>query len=117
MAKLLLLFAHPALEKLKVRPTLLKRVRQIAAITINHLCQHYPFPDIKIHRVQELLLSYDIFHGTHPVQQPNINIETGRYAVVFSAVCDGKITNPRTINYLNELLPIIQSKKLWIKFL
>ena len=61
MAKLLLLFAYPALEKSRVHATLLKRVQQISDTTITDLYQQYPFFDIDIHREQALLLADGIF--------------------------------------------------------
>jgi len=182
MARLLLLFAHPALEKSRVHATLLKRVQQIADITTNDLYQQHSFFDIYIYREQELLLSHDIFvfqhpqywysspaiikqwqdlvlkhgwrngrngrmltgklfhaitsggkgesytkdgynaftiqeslrptertatlcrmeywpsyviHGTHRMQQHDINIKAGQYAGLLSALCDGKVKRPR----------------------
>ncbi|MBC7826671.1 MAG: NAD(P)H-dependent oxidoreductase [Chitinophagaceae bacterium] len=67
MARILLLFAHPALEKSRVHAAMLKRVQQITDITINDLYQQYPFFDIDIQREQELLLSNDIFVFQHPL--------------------------------------------------
>jgi glutathione-regulated potassium-efflux system ancillary protein KefG len=61
MAKLLLLFAYPALEKLRVHATLLKRVQQISDTTITDLYQQYSFFDVDIHREQAPLLAHDIF--------------------------------------------------------
>jgi glutathione-regulated potassium-efflux system ancillary protein KefG len=66
MAKILLLFAHPALEKSRVHATMLKNVQQVEDITINDLYQQYPFFDIDIKREQQLLISHDIFVFQHP---------------------------------------------------
>jgi glutathione-regulated potassium-efflux system ancillary protein KefG len=66
MAKILLLFAHPALEKSRVHAAMLEHVQQIEDITINDLYQQYPFFDINTDREQQLLLSHDIFIFQHP---------------------------------------------------
>lgn len=66
MAKILLLFAHPALEKSRVHAAMLKRVQKIGDITINDLYQQYPFFDIDVAREQQLLVSHDIFVFQHP---------------------------------------------------
>lgn len=67
MARILLLFAHPALEKSRVHAAMLKQVEQLKEITINDLYQQYPFFDIDIRREQELLLSHDILVFQHPL--------------------------------------------------
>lgn len=67
MARILLLFAHPALEKSRVHITILKHVQQITDITVNDLYQEYPFFDIDIQREQELLMSHDILVFQHPL--------------------------------------------------
>lgn len=197
MAKILLHFAHPALEKSRVHATLLKHARQIADVTINDLYQEYPFFDIDIKREQELLLSHDIFifqhplywysspaivkqwqdlvlehgwaygrngrklegkilfhiitsggkaesyrnegynaysiqdflrpvertarlcrmeywppyviHGTHRMEQADINLEASQYVRLLSAISEDRIKKAGTVNYLNDLLPILQS--------
>ena len=198
MARILLLFAHPALEKSRVHATMLQYVQQIGDVTINDLYQQYPFFDIDVRREQELLLAHDIFvfqhpfywysspaiikqwqdlvlehgwaygrngrmlqgkqlfhvitsggraesyrsdgynaytiqeflrpvertarlcrmeywppyviHGTHRMEQHDINIEASRYAALLTALSNDRIENPGSINYLNDLLPIIQSR-------
>ena len=198
MAKILLLFAHPALEKSRVHATMLQHVQQIGDVTINDLYQEYPFFDIDIRREQELRLAHDIFvfqhplywysspaiikqwqdlvlqhgwaygrngrmlegkqlfhvitsggraesyrsdgynaytlqeflrpvertarlcrmeywppyviHGTHRMEQVDINIEAVRYAAFLPALSNDRIESPGSINYLNELLPIIQTR-------
>src|SRR5688572_21464047 len=67
MARILLLFAHPALEKSRVHKTLLHRVEHLPNVTVNDLYQHYPFFDIDIQREQELLLTHDIYVFQHPL--------------------------------------------------
>lgn len=67
MAKILLQFAHPALEKSRVHASMLGHVQQIPDVTINDLYQHYPFFDIEVMREQELLASHDILVFQHPL--------------------------------------------------
>lgn len=67
MAKILLHFAHPALEKSRVHATLLDYVQRIPDITINDLYQQYPLFDIDAAREQDLLLAHDIFIFQHPL--------------------------------------------------
>lgn len=67
MAKILLLFAHPALEKSRVHAAMLKQVEKLTQITINDLYQQYPFFDIDIQREQDLLVSHDILIFQHPL--------------------------------------------------
>lgn len=67
MAKILLQFAHPALEKSRVHATLLHHARRIPDITINDLYQQYPLFDIDVEREQDLLLAHDIFIFQHPL--------------------------------------------------
>jgi len=66
MAKVLILFAHPALEKSRVHARLIKHVRNIEGVTFNDLYQAYPDLDIDIKREQQLLLEHDIIIWQHP---------------------------------------------------
>ena len=197
MARILLLFAHPALEKSRVHSTMLRYIQRLPDITINDLYQEYPFFDIDIRREQELLLSHDIFvfqhplywysspaiikqwqdlvlehgwaygkngrmlqgkklfhvitsggkaesyskegynaysiqdflrpvertaklcrmeywppyviHGTHRMNQSDIEQQANQYASLLSALRDDKIENTGPIDFLNQLLPIPQS--------
>lgn len=67
MAKILLQFAHPALEKSRVHATMLDQVSRISNITINDLYQNYPLFDIDVRREQDLLLAHDIYIFQHPL--------------------------------------------------
>jgi len=67
MARILLLFAHPSLEKSRVHATMLKQVQQMPDVFINDLYQQYPFFDIDINREQQLLLAHDVFIFQHPL--------------------------------------------------
>lgn len=82
MARLLLLVAHPALEKSRLHTTMLKQAQKLFDVTVNDLYQHYPFFDIDVKREQELLLSHDVIIFQH------------------------------LLYYLKELLPIPEPKQL-----
>lgn len=66
MAKVLVLFAHPLLEKSKVQVELLKQAKTVAGITVNDLYQNYPDFDIDIDREKKSLLEHDIIIWQHP---------------------------------------------------
>ena len=67
MANLLLLFAHPLLEKSKVQRELLKSAQAVSGITVNDLYERYPDFDIDVKREQKLLLAHDIIIWQHPL--------------------------------------------------
>jgi glutathione-regulated potassium-efflux system ancillary protein KefG len=66
MARILILFAHPALEKSRVHSRLLHHCRHLEGITFHDLYQSYPDFDIDIKREQSLLLKHDIIIWQHP---------------------------------------------------
>lgn len=66
MANILVLFAHPALEKSRVHASLLRHIRQLEGITIHDLYEHYPDFDIDVKEEQRLLLQHDIIVFQHP---------------------------------------------------
>lgn len=66
MSKVLILFAHPLLEKSRVHTALLSQITGIPGVTINDLYENYPDFDIDIDREKELLLSHDIIIWQHP---------------------------------------------------
>lgn len=66
MPKILILFAHPALEKSRVNRKLVEAVRELEGITFNDLYDAYPEFDVDVKREQELLLSHEIFVLQHP---------------------------------------------------
>ena len=66
MAKVLVQFAHPALDKSRIHRSLIAQVRRISDITINDLYEAYPDFDIDIEREQRLLLQHDIIVLQHP---------------------------------------------------
>ncbi len=66
MAKILLLFAHPALEKSRVHKKLVQRVKRLKGITYHDLYQVYPDMDIDVAYEQQLLLQHDLVILQHP---------------------------------------------------
>lgn len=66
MAKLLILFAHPALEKSRVHAKLIRHVNQLEGVTFHDLYEAYPDFDIDVKREQQLLLNHDIIIWQHP---------------------------------------------------
>ncbi len=67
MPRLLILFAHPALEKSRVHTRLLQEVQGIGEVTVHDLYEAYPDFDIDIGREQQLLLQHDIVAWQHPL--------------------------------------------------
>lgn len=66
MSKVLLLFAHPALEKSRIHTRLLKQIPKVANITFNDLYEEYPDFDIDVEREKQLLIAHDIIVFQHP---------------------------------------------------
>ncbi len=66
MAKLLILFAHPALEKSRVHSRMVDKIQRIPNVTFHDLYEEYPDFDIDVRREQKLLLSNDIIILQHP---------------------------------------------------
>jgi glutathione-regulated potassium-efflux system ancillary protein KefG len=66
MARVLVLFAHPALEKSRVHRKLVERVRGLAGVTFHDLYEAYPDFDVDVKREQELLLAHDAVVLQHP---------------------------------------------------
>ncbi len=64
--RILILFAHPALEKSRVNRRLLQAVRALDAVTIHDLYETYPDLHINVKYEQDLLLSHDIIVFQHP---------------------------------------------------
>jgi glutathione-regulated potassium-efflux system ancillary protein KefG len=65
-ARVLILFAHPALEKSRVNRRLIAAVQNLEDVTINDLYEEYPDFYIDVKREQELLLSHDVIVFQHP---------------------------------------------------
>ena len=67
MAKILIQFAHPALEKSRIHATLIRTIKGMPGVTINDLYEMYPDLNIDADREQALLLQHDIIIFQHPV--------------------------------------------------
>lgn len=65
-ARILVLFAHPALQKSRINVRLLAAARAVEGITFNDLYEEYPTFQIDVAREQKLLLDHDIIVFQHP---------------------------------------------------
>jgi glutathione-regulated potassium-efflux system ancillary protein KefG len=66
MARVLILFAHPALQKSRVHSRLIRRVPSTDRITFHDLYEAYPDFLVDVEREQELLLAHDVIVFQHP---------------------------------------------------
>lgn len=66
MARILILFAHPALEKSRVQQRLVAQVPDRPGITFHDLYEAYPDFDVDVGREQALLLAHDLVVFQHP---------------------------------------------------
>lgn len=66
MKKILILFAHPALQKSRVNRVLIEGLDKLEGITFHDLYQVYPEIDIDVRFEQELLEQHDIIIFHHP---------------------------------------------------
>jgi glutathione-regulated potassium-efflux system ancillary protein KefG len=66
MAKILVLFAHPALEKSRMHARLLHHIQKLKGVTVNDLYEEYPDFDVDIKREQQLLHEHDVIVWQHP---------------------------------------------------
>ncbi|MET0244449.1 MAG: NAD(P)H-dependent oxidoreductase [Flavitalea sp.] len=66
MARILILFAHPAFEKSRVHKAMVKQVLQVEGITFHDLYEQYPDYDIDVDREQAILMQHDIIIFQHP---------------------------------------------------
>jgi glutathione-regulated potassium-efflux system ancillary protein KefG len=66
MARILILFAHPALEKSRVHAALLTAIRGLQGVTLHDLYEVYPDLNIDVRHEQSLLLQHDIILFQHP---------------------------------------------------
>lgn len=64
--RVLILFAHPALEKSRVNRHLIQAVRGLDAVTVHDLYEVYPNFHINVKHEQNLLVSHDIIVFQHP---------------------------------------------------
>jgi glutathione-regulated potassium-efflux system ancillary protein KefG len=66
MPRILILFAHPVLEKSRMQQVLLAAASGMPDVTVNDLYELYPQFEIDIDREQELLTRHDIIIWQHP---------------------------------------------------
>ncbi len=64
---ILILFAHPALQKSRVNSRLIKYVRDIDGVTFHDLYEAYPDFHIQLRKEQSLLVNNDIIVFQHPL--------------------------------------------------
>ncbi|MCL6433158.1 MAG: NAD(P)H-dependent oxidoreductase [Leptolyngbyaceae cyanobacterium HOT.MB2.61] len=64
--QILILFAHPALEKSRVNRHLIQAVRGLDSVTVHDLYEEYPDLHINVKLEQNLLLAHDIIVFHHP---------------------------------------------------
>ncbi|MDX2244071.1 MAG: NAD(P)H-dependent oxidoreductase [Leptolyngbyaceae cyanobacterium bins.302] len=64
--RILILFAHPALEKSRINRHLLQAVKDLDAVTVHDLYEAYPDFHIDVKYEQNLLTSHDIIVFQHP---------------------------------------------------
>ena len=66
MRRILILFAHPVLERSRVNRRLLAAVRDLAGVTVHDLYEAYPTLYIDAKREQRLLIDHDVVVFQHP---------------------------------------------------
>lgn len=66
MARVLILFAHPALERSRAHAAMVRHTKRLPGITFRDLYQLYPDFDIDVNKEQDVLLEHDIIILQHP---------------------------------------------------
>ncbi len=66
MKKILIIFAHPAIQKSRMHQRLIQSTKDMKAVTLNNLYENYPDFYIDIIREQQLLIEHDIIIWQHP---------------------------------------------------
>jgi glutathione-regulated potassium-efflux system ancillary protein KefG len=66
MKKILIIFAHPAIQKSRVHKRLTDSLKNLPGITVNDLYENYPDFYINIVAEQQLLIEHDIIIWQHP---------------------------------------------------
>ncbi len=64
--RILILFAHPALQKSRVNRQLIQKVQDLPGVTFHDLYEAYPDLDIDVKREQAALLAHDLVILHHP---------------------------------------------------
>ena len=67
MARVLIVFAHPALEKSRVHRRLIASIPEDDRLTFHDLYERYPAFDIRVEHEQRLLLEHDVIVLQHPL--------------------------------------------------
>lgn len=67
MARVLVLFAHPALEKSRVNRPLAAAARAVDGVSFHDLYEAYPDFDVDVAAEQRLLLAHDLVVFQHPL--------------------------------------------------
>jgi len=67
MPRVLVLFAHPRLEKSRANRTLVRHVPRIEGLTFHDLYERYPDFNVNIAHEQSLLLAHDVIVWHHPL--------------------------------------------------
>lgn len=66
MPRILILFAHPRLEKSRINLHLIKGITTISGVTFRDLYEEYPDFDVDVKSEQQFLLDHDIIVFHHP---------------------------------------------------
>jgi len=66
MKRILVLFAHPALQKSRINKRLIGDIKKIENLTFHDLYQQYPEFDIDIEKEKKLLTEHDVIIFQHP---------------------------------------------------
>jgi len=64
--KILILFAHPAVQKSRVNKRLIEPITKLEGVTFHDLYEHYPDFHIDVEKEKELLVEHDIIILNHP---------------------------------------------------
>ena len=64
--RILILFAHPALQKSRINRALLDAIADLDGVTVNDLYEEYPDLHIDVKREQKLLREHDLIIWQHP---------------------------------------------------
>jgi glutathione-regulated potassium-efflux system ancillary protein KefG len=66
MRRVLVLFAHPVLERSRVNRRLVDAIRDLEGVRVHDLYEEYPSFAIDVKREQALLLEHDVYVFQHP---------------------------------------------------
>ena len=65
--RILVLFAHPSLQRSRVNRALLDAITGLAHVTVRDLYELYPDQDVDLRREQELVAEHDVLVFHHPL--------------------------------------------------